>query len=303
MKAELVLDQKCVLGEGPWWDGGAGVLWWIDGLEEHGKGNMLYRYDPRTGANQSASIGKHLGCAIPATDGRLLLALQDGLWLYDWDKKGLVELSALERDIPNNRINDGKADSRGRLWVGSMSMTANQDVAFETAGSLYQFSVREGLVKQLDGVGISNGIAWNAAETVMYYIDTMARAVFAFDFDAERGMLSNRRVAVPIDPDDGLPDGMAIDCEDMIWVAHFGGGKVSRFDPDTQVRLAEVRLPCDNVTSCCFGGDALDLLYITTASIGLSPAQRAAQPLAGGLFAARPGVCGKQLFRFDVARK
>jgi sugar lactone lactonase YvrE len=300
MKAELVLDQKCVLGEGPWWDGSAGTLWWIDGIEEHGIGNMLFRYDPKTGINQSVAIKKHLGCAIPTTDGRILLALQDGLWLFDWEKRSFSDLCDLEREITNNRINDGKADSKGRLWVGSMSMTANQETEFEITGSFYRFSMDDGVVKQFGGVGISNGIAWNADETQMYYIDSTTHAVFAFDFDSETGTLSNRRVAISIDPTEGIPDGMTIDAEDMIWVAHFGGGKVSRFNPVTQKRLAEILLPCDEVTSCCFGGEALDTLYITTASIGLSPALRAAQPLAGGLFAARPGVCGRQLFRFEV---
>ncbi len=151
---------------------------------------------------------------------------------------------------------------------------------------------------QFGDVGISNGIAWNRDETCMYYIDSISQTVVAFDFDAENGSITNKRVVVHIDESEGVPDGMTIDVEGKLWVAHFGGWKVSRFDPETGYRLSEIRLPCEQVTSCCFGGEHYDDLYITTASIGLSKEQREQQPLAGCLFRIKPGVSGTSLHKF-----
>lgn len=299
MIPEVILNIHSVLGEGPWWDADAGVLYWIDGLTEFGKGDHLHRYDPSTGQDRSYPIGKHIGCAIPTRDGRVLMTLQDGIYLYNLESQMLEEISDLEREIPNNRLNDGKVDSHGRLWFGSMSMTANQpDREFEVTGSFYRMNHDGSIEKQFGGVGISNGVVWNRDETRMYYVDSTSQCVFSFDFDADHGVLSNRKVAVRIDPSEGVPDGMSIDEEGMIWVAQFGGWKVSRFNPETGERLTEVRLPCEQVSCCCFGGKNLDELYITTTSIGLTPEQRKEQPLAGCLFRVQQGVRGTRLYKF-----
>ncbi len=301
MKPTVCIEKPAVLGEGPWWDTAEQKLWWIDGLSEFGQGDNLHCYDPKSGGDTRWHIGKHIGCAIPTEDGRVLMTLQDGIWLFDPAVGSLQEVSALEREIENNRLNDGKCDSHGRLWFGSMSMTANQpEREFEVTGSFYKMEQRGCVKKYFDGVGISNGLIWNKDETKMYYVDSTTQCIFAFDFDAEQGEISNRREIIRVDEEEGVPDGMTIDAEGKLWVAHFGGWKVSRFDPDTGECLAEIRLPCEQVTCCCFGGKELDTLYITTASIGLSPEQRAEQPLAGCLFAVKPGICGTPLNRFRV---
>lgn len=299
MELEIVVKKNAVLGEGPWWDEDIQKLYWIDGLFENGHGDTLHRFDPETGTDEAFPIGKHIGCAIPTRDGKVIMALQDGIYLYDLEKKKLQEISDVERTIENNRLNDGKVDSHGRLWFGSMSMTANQpERAFEVTGSFYKMEP-DGRIQRLFGdVGISNGIVWNNDETCMYYIDSTSQKVAAFDFNATSGTITNRRTVVHIDDSEGVPDGMSIDAEGKLWVAHFGGWKVSRFDPDTGNRLSEIKLPCEQVTSCCFGGRNLDELYMTTASIGLSEEQRKAQPLAGCLFRAKPGVSGTKLHKF-----
>ena len=295
-----IIEHNAVLGEGPWWDADENRLYWIDGLNEAGQGDDLHRFDPVKGVNESWYIGKHIGCAIPTKDGRVLMALQDGIYLFNKESKELKELSNLEREILNNRFNDGKCDSKGRLWFGSMSMTANQPGRkFEMTGSFYKME-RDGIVKKFfDGVGISNGLAWNADETRMYYIDSTSAAVFAFDFDAENGEIANRRKIFSIDETgEGVPDGMSIDSDGMLWVAHFGGWKLSKWNPESGVRLDEITLPCAQVTSCCFGGADLDELYITTASIGLSQKEREEQPLAGMVFVVKPGARGTILNKF-----
>lgn len=299
MKPEVILEYRSVLGEGPWWDCDEQKLYWIDGLSEAGRGDDLHRYDPRSGEDVHWHIGKHIGCAIPAKDGRVLLTLQDGIWVFNPSTGRMEELSDLEREIENNRLNDGKCDSCGRLWFGSMSMTANQpEREFEVTGSFYKREQNGAVEKLFDGVGISNGLAWNADETVMYYVDSTTQCVFAFDFDRNFGQISGRRIVAQIDPSQGVPDGMTIDAEGKLWVAHFGGWKVSRIDPDTGETILEVSLPCAQVSSCCFGGENLDELYITTASVGLSEKEREAQPLAGCLFRVKPGVIGTRLNKF-----
>lgn len=294
MKPEvsLVNGYCAVLGEGPFWDAGLQKLWWIDGLAEFGRGDDLHLLDPKTGEDRRWHIGKHLGCALPLGDGRVMLALQDGIALFQPETQALTYISGLEREIENNRLNDGKCDSRGRLWLGSMSMTANQPGReFEITGSFYRYAGGKA-EKQFGGVGISNGMAWNAGETTMYYVDSTPQTVYAFDFDAETGVISNRRAMIHIDPAEGCPDGMCIDAEGMLWIALFGGWKVVRYDPATGTRLSEIPLPCAQVTCCTFGGENLDELYITTASIGLSEEERRQQPLAGAMFMVRPGVAG-----------
>ena len=294
MKPEMVLDTKCDLGEGPWWDRDAGLLYWIDGL-----GDKLFIYNPGTGENQTYDIGKHIGCAIPCKDGGMLLALQDGVYKFDTLTGHYELLSDIEREIKNNRLNDGKVDSHGRLWFGSMSMTANQENReFEVAGNFYSMTQYGRIRKWFGDVGISNGVVWNSDETRMYYIDTTAEAMFAFDFDAEKGEISNRRIAIRFNPEEGLPDGMCIDAQDMVWIAHFGGGRVTRHNPETGELLDTVFLPVANVTCCCFGGVENDELYITTARTGRSEVELEAEPFAGGLFKVKTDLTGSALYKF-----
>ena len=299
MDPKVIINYKAVLGEGPCWDENTKKLWWIDGLSEFGRGDDLHLYDPATGEDKMWHIGKHIGCAIPSNSGKVMLNLQDGIYLFDPKKEELSEISDLEREIENNRINDGKCDSKGRLWFGSMSMTANQpEREFEITGSFYKMETNGEVTKFFDGVGISNGLAWNADETKLYYVDSTPQSIYSFDFDAEKGEISNRKQIIEIDPIEGCPDGMTIDAEGMLWVAQFGGWKVSRWNPITCEKLGEIKLPCAQVTCPTFGGENLDELYITTASIGLSDKERAEQPLAGCTFVVKPGVKGVKANKF-----
>ncbi len=290
---DLVLDSKCTLGEGPWWDAQSQTLYWTDGFFYR-----VQQYDPATGRNRSWPMGRQVGFAVPAEDGRVVVGLQDGLYRLDPVTGALAPLSGVEREIVNNRPNDGKCDAAGRLWFGTMSMTANQPGReFEVTGSFYKVENGEA-IKQFGDVAISNGIAWSGDNRTMYHIDSPTLCVFAFDFDLDAGTISRRRVAVRIPDGQGIPDGMTIDAEDMLWVAQFGGGRVTRWDPETGRLLATLTLPVSKVTSCCFGGRELDTLYITTAREDLTPEQLAGEPAAGGLFAARPGVRGRELRRY-----
>ena len=301
MMSELktINGRKCVLGEGPFWDEDLQKLWYIDGLQENLYGADLHLFDPVSKEEKSWHIERALGHAIPTKDGRMLLGLQDGLYLFSQDAWKYEEVSDIEREIDNNRINDGKCDSHGRLWFGSMSRTANMPGReFEITGSFYSMTPDRKIRKWFDGVGISNGIAWTADEKKMYYVDTTPGEIYSFDFDAEKGEISNRKKIIRIDPSEGSPDGMTIDAEGMLWIAHFGGWRVSRWDPATGTKLSEIMLPVKQVTCPSFGGPDYEDLYITTASIGLTEQERKEQPLAGSTFVIKPGVRGCRANKF-----
>jgi sugar lactone lactonase YvrE len=149
----------------------------------------------------------------------------------------------------------------------------------------------------LSPVSLSNGLDWNQEATLMYYADTLAHSVDVFDYDLGSGKISNRRVLITIDPSEGGPDGLCVDAEGHIWLAVWGSSEVRRYSPAGVLDVA-VRLPVTQVSSVCFGGRDLGDLYITSAAKGLSEQQLASQPSAGALFRARPGVKGRESFRF-----
>jgi sugar lactone lactonase YvrE len=291
---ELIIDSKSALGEGPFWDLSKKVLYWIDGL-----GCKIYKYDPATGNNITFNTDQYVGCAIPRKNSGLVSCMQHGIYFVDIEKKKMELISDIEQNIVNNRLNDGKCDSSGRLWFGSMSMTANQEgEEFETTGSFFNLTKDLKVSKLFSNVGISNGIAWNKNETKIFYIDSMSSSVVSFDFDLEKGFIENRKTIIAIDENTGIPDGMTIDSEGMLWIAHFGGYQVSRWNPDTGRKIDEIKIPAPNVTSCAFGGENLDELFITTAREGLEENILDKYPSSGGLFRAFLGVKGVPMYKF-----
>ena len=258
------------------------VIYWIDILSHE-----LYIYDPATGSNRTIPTCQAVGTVVKRAAGGLVLALHNGFAFLDLDTEKMTPVADPERDIPANRFNDGKCDPAGRFWAGTMEFGGAPD-----AGALYCLDTDHTVTEKLRPVTISNGIVWTADDRTMYYICTAANTVRAFDYDIDTGAISNERVVVTNEGEGGF-DGMAIDAEDKLWVAVFGGWGVRRYDPETGALLSEVRLPIAQVTACAFGGDNLETLYITTATHALNDEQLAQQPLAGGLFVVDAGVRGQ----------
>jgi sugar lactone lactonase YvrE len=282
---KLVLDARAQLGEGAIWDAGRQVLYWVDI-----PGYRLHEFNPATGQNRTWEIGQFIGTVVPRRSGGVMLAVYDGFAAFDLDAGKLEFIADPEAELPDTRFNDGKCDPAGRFWAGTMSLKGVRE-----AGSLYVLSVDHRVRKMLDKVTTSNGIVWSLDQRTMYYIDTRLQRVDAFDYDVKTGNITNRRVAVPIPEDQGHPDGMTLDAEGMIWVAHWEGWRVTRWNPVTSELLATIKVPVGRVTSCAFGGPNFDTLYITTAR----PAKDdPAQPHAGGLFVAQPGVRGLPAFEY-----
>lgn len=276
-----MLDAKAVLGEGPVWRAETQDLVWVD-IESA----RVCCFNPATGENQTWDVGEKPGLAVPTKQGDLILGTSVGFVRLDLASGVLSPIIDPEQDLPNNRFNDGKVDPEGRLWAGTMGLDEAPNV-----GSLYRLNRNLSTDKLFDQVTISNGMAWTSDQKTFYYIDSPTRRVDVFDCDMAGGTVSDRRTAFELPEGMGYPDGMSIDNEGMLWVALWQGWGVARFAPGGAL-LAKVEVPVECVTSCCFGGENWDELYITTSSRDLDETGRAEQPLAGGLFRCRPGVSG-----------
>jgi len=212
--------------------------------------------------------------------------LQTGFYFIDLQTKKLDFIADPEKEKIGNRFNDGKCDPRGRFVAGTLEILEKNG----PLGALYvldtDLSVRTLLPS--GQTTISNGLAWSSDGKTLYYIDSPLKRVDAFDYNLDTAELSNRRTIITIE--NGYPDGMTIDTEGMLWIAHWQGSCVTRWNPNNGKLLRTVNLPVSKVTSCCFGGKNLDVLYITTASYEIDVTK---EPLSGGLFILKnPGARG-----------
>lgn len=279
-----------LLGESPLWHPVEQVLYWCDI-----PGRALNRHDPRTGEHRAWSLDSEPGCCAPLMEGGLLVALRTGLVRFDV-ATGAVTPLPIKRpyDPKYERFNDGKADAQGRLWVGTIYEP--RDAA---AAALYRVAAGK-LDKMADGITVSNGLAWSPDARTMYWADTKAHTVFAFDFERAGGAISNQRVFVqfPVKVADqdpatygGRPDGAAVDCEGGYWVAMFEGARLLHLTSDGAV-TREIALPVRCPTMPCFGGADLKTLYITTSREKRPPDELAREPLAGCVLQLRVDVPG-----------
>lgn len=272
---DLVLDAGAALGEGAIWHAASRTLWWVD-IDP----GIVHLYVPATGKDRTVGVGKPVGTIVPRASGGAAVALSDGLYGLDLERGSVTRLAANPESA--NRFNDGKCDPAGRFWAGTIGKDA----------ALYRLDGNLTLHKMISGVKCSNGIVWSRDRKTMYYIDTPTQQVAAWDYDDATGAVTNRRVAVAIPPSEGSPDGSTLDAEGNLWVAMWGGSSVNCYHPTSGKLLRKLKLPVSLVTSCAFGGPGLDTLYITSSGAHVAPDKKAAEPLAGGLFKARPGVKG-----------
>ena len=289
---ELILEARADLGEGPAWEGQTGSLIWVD---IHA--GRLHIFNPDDGTDRSIDVGEYLGCAAPRRQGGLVLGLRSGFATIDAPlPAGKATVKAIvnpEPHYPGNRFNDGKCDPAGRFLAGSMD-----DAEKEPSGSLYSLSP-DGTVKTLlNGTRIANGLTWSPDYRSFYFIDTPTRTVMAYDYDLASGAIANARPVLSIPPALGWPDGMTSDTQGKLWVALWGGAKLTRWNPATGQLLEEISFPAFNVSSCAFGGPNLTDLYVTTARKDMDAVQLAKYPLSGGLFRIRTDIQGLPSFAF-----
>ena len=257
--AELFIKEKHTLGESPFYDTRTKTLSWVDITE-----GKFFTLGP-DGTRRVFSYGQKIGSAVPAEKpGTYLIAGTDGLYLEkaDGTKPRLIK-NLSEYYKAWQRSNDVKADPKGRVWFGS---SVDDDI-HEASGNLFCLENGQVTVKQAD-TKISNGLAWSSDRKKFYFSDTLQYAVFEYDYNLESGEISNRKVLFWPEEGRGMTDGMCIDAEDNLWVAFWGGSRIEARSTKDGSLLAVVNVPAKNVTSCCFMGDKLDTLFITSASTG-----------------------------------
>jgi len=279
MQATLCVDSRCTLGEGPVWDPIRGELLWTD-IEQ----SEIWRYRPSTGETSRTSVPDRVGFLAPTTSGGLLLGQYKALMLDG------VKVADVEPDVADTRINDGRTDRSGNAVFGTMSEADGHPAH----GSIYQFSSARGLRRlDLDHVGIANSICFSGDGRKMWFADSQRRTIWCCDYDAAAARVSGVRVFVEMPQEDGKPDGSIVDADGCLWNAVWGASAVRRYSPDGRLDRV-VRMPTKNPTCPVFGGEHLDILFVTTARQDHSGEELDATPHAGGTFTARPGVRGLQ---------
>ncbi|MCB1489183.1 MAG: SMP-30/gluconolactonase/LRE family protein [Bauldia sp.] len=272
-----VVNSKSLLGESTYWDPKEGVLWWIDIY-----GPTIHRFDPRSGRDMSWQAPEYLGCIAVRAKGGLVLSMATGFYFFDPASETFEPIGDPEADIADTRFNDGKTDRQGRFWSGSMFEAEGKEPA--KIGSLYRMDADLGIHRIVEGVGCSNGLAWSPDSKVMYFTDSHTPFVWAYDFDAASGTVSNKRLFLDLSSEEYIVDGSTVDAAGNYWLTVPFKGKVLAYDPSGR-RIETIDLPFDLPTCCEFGGPGLGTLYVTSATLRRSEAELAGQMKPGGLFA------------------
>ena len=272
-----------ILGEGPCWDAGRGRLYWLDI-----KGKKLEWLEPARGAEGALDLPVRASAMAPRGDASLVLATELGFATLDPDTGAFEVKIEVEPERPGNRSNDGGVDLQGRFWMGTMD-----DAEEHRSGALYRLDPDWTCHRVLDGAAILNTVAVSPDGRTFYQADSKDQTIYAWDLDAH-GVLSRQREFVDLRGTEAYPDGSAVDAEGFLWNAQWGAWRLVRYTPEGTVdRIVE--MPVEQPSSCAFGGETLDTLYVTSARVGLSDEALAAQPDAGCLFSLRPGVKGLAL--------
>ena len=287
IKAELVLDARNGTGESPVWHGAEQALYWVDI-----PARKLCRWIPATGQASSWLAPEMLACiAMTPVANTWIAGAQSGVFrleLKDDGQLGFESLAPVSHALPGMRFNDGRCDRQGRFLAGTMLM--NMD-ACASVGCVYSYQKESNLIKLLDGFITPNGMAFSPDGRTLYLSDShpSVQSVWAFDYDLGTGTPSNRRLFIDMKPLPGRPDGAAVDADGCYWISGNDAGLIHRFTPDGRLDRS-LAVPVKKPAMCAFGGAGLDTLFVT--SIRPEGIDLSDQPLAGGVFALRPGVCG-----------
>lgn len=284
--AEVAIELDCDLGEGPFWDDSKQDLYFVDITNKQVK-----IFTPSSASIKTITFNQEVSAAILDQKSQLIVAARDGIFAASQDGVLTDLLAPIDLEDTSIRSNDAKCDSTGRMWVGTMAFDFRPGVA-----ALFSFDFGV-LKKVLPGLTISNGFGWSVDETRMYFIDSPTSRVDLFDYDSKNGELSNRRPFITFDAPGVIPDGLTTDEDGGIWVALFGGGEVRRFD-SSGVLTHTVTIPVKQVTSCCFGGEDMSELFITTARYAMNAESLAKEPLAGSLFKVKTEFKGSKSNRY-----
>jgi L-arabinonolactonase len=289
LQPSLVWDARNTLGEGVTWCARSQSLYWTDIHE-----SVLWRYRPSDGSTRRWSMPERLASfALCEDDGWLLLGLASGLAFFHEESGELIRITDVEAGLPT-RLNDGACDRQGRFVFGTLHEPAEGE-ARRVAGAFYR--LHHDLTLEplpLGPVAISNSIAFSPDGTILYYCDSWKRMVHRCRYGDS---VADTCVHIDLSHAHGEPDGSAVDSEGGLWNAEWGSGRVVRYTPEGKEDFA-ISLPISQPTRVAFGGESLNMLYITSARDGLSAEALAKQPHAGGLFAVEVPFTGMPEPRF-----
>ncbi|PAA42068.1 gluconolactonase [Pseudomonas fragi] len=287
MTAELILDARNATGESPVWSIAEQALYWVDIPAKR-----LHRWSPADGKEHSWQASQMLACIAQTGHGSWIAAMENGLFAITPHVDGSLDsrlLASVTHALPGMRFNDGRCDRQGRFWAGTMVMDM---AAGAPVGAMYRYNAgqTEPLKAQLPGLIVPNGLAFSPDGKTLYLSDSHpdVQKIWAFDYDTDTGTPHNRRLFVDMGEHPGRPDGAAVDAEGCYWICGNDAGLIHRFTPQGKLDRS-LTVPVKKPAMCAFGGADLDTLFVTS----IRPAgDLADQPLAGGVFALRPGVKG-----------
>jgi len=281
VKIDCVVDQGIYLGEGPVWDVEDALLYWVDI-----KGPTIWSYDPRTEKTQTWTLPKDVTSIFRRQNGSAVVTLADGFYFYDLDTNALELIALVDENQPRTRMNDAKVDRRGRLFAGG-----EDEKEEEGASGLWRLDPDLSVHVLERGIICNNGPCFSPDDKTFYHTDTFKQEMYAYDYDIESGEISNKRVFASTVDEPGLADGSTVDEEGYLWNAQVISGQLVRYAPDGTI-VRRIPMPVRNITSVMFGGDALDVLYVTSMARVDHPGGQGQfieedkpQPQAGGLFA------------------
>lgn len=277
LQAECIVDAANVLGESPVWSARNSCLYWAD-IESQ----RVYEFDATSHRHREMALDIGVTAIAPCSNGQWLAASRTGLYLLDESFSRSHFLLNVESNHSYLRFNDAVADRQGRLWAG----TLNERQLDSPDGKLYRIDNQWHCEPLAEGFAVANGIAFSPDGAALYVVDMFRREIRVYDHDQATGALTNPRIFIRLCDAEGMPDGLTVDRDGGLWVCHWDGCCVSRYD-ETGTLVWRLMLPVSRVTRCTFGGDDLHDLYITTARFGLDDEALSREPQAGGLFRVR----------------
>ena len=282
---ELIAEIPCanILGEGVQWNHREQAVWWTDI-----KSSKIFRYHLASEHLQSWHTPEAVGCfAFAENDERILLALASGFAWFEKNTGSIEWIAKPEANLVGNRLNDGRVDRQGRFWCGSI---VEQKNAPDQSAGLFSLDAQGKTQQHLSGLTISNSLCWSLDSTKLYHADSPSHQIKVYDFDAQTGTLGDGKVFVQTNTS-VEPDGSCIDAEGYLWNAEWGGSRLVRYNAEG-IQVGELKTIVTQPTCMAFGGEHMNLLFVTSARIGLGEDELAAQPQAGNLFVYRTNFKG-----------
>jgi sugar lactone lactonase YvrE len=291
LEIRCIHQARSVLSEGALWSPEENVLYWVDQMRPE-----LHRLDPSTGEDSRISIDlpAQLGAVVPRACGGLVLAASDGISLLDRDLQTRVPFVNPIAALPRASFNDAKCDRQGRLWAGTTDRQETEEI-----GCLYRVDANGDVTPVAAGFVCSNGPSFSPDGRTMYHTRSNERVIHSYDIDVDTGLAHSPRVFATVEAEAGVPDGSTVDAEGYLWSTHWGGWRITRYAPDGRVDRV-IKMPVKSPTSCAFGGDSMETLFVTSASmefqngtpVYMDDAGFAASPMEGGIFAIDVGIRG-----------